>query len=106
MFTIYAVRLAAVVLLSGFVAASANEGQSVGNATSLNGTVVDATGAIVLGATVKIHNPVSGLDRSTETDTSGQFSFTNIPFNPYHLSVTAPDSLPSRRMSSLAPPCR
>jgi carboxypeptidase family protein len=84
----YALRLAAVVLLSGCVA-GATEGQSVGNATSLTGTVVDPTGAIVLGATVKIHNPVSGLDRSTETDTSGQFSFTNVPFNPYHLTVTA-----------------
>ena len=84
----YVLRLAAVVLLSASVA-GATDGQSVGNATTLNGTVVDATGAIVLGATVKIHNPVSGYDRTTETDTSGQFSFTNVPFNPYHLTVTA-----------------
>src|SRR5262252_7565752 len=84
----YVLRLAALVLLSASVA-GATEGQSVGNATTLNGTVVDATGAIVLGATVKIHNPVSGYDRSTETDTSGQFSFSNVPFNPYHLTVTA-----------------
>ena len=84
----YVLRIAAVVLLSASVA-GATEGQSVGNATTLNGTVVDATGAIVLGATVKIHNPVSGYDRSTETDTSGQFSFSNVPFNPYHLTVTA-----------------
>ena len=89
MYTSYALRLAAAVLLSGCVAAGATEGQSVGNATSLNGSVVDATGAIILGATVKIHNPVSGLDRSTTTDTTGQFSFTNVPFNPYHLTVTA-----------------
>jgi Carboxypeptidase regulatory-like domain len=84
----YALRLAAVVLLSASVAV-ATDGQSVGNATTLNGTVVDATGAIVLGATVKIHNPVSGYDRSTETDTSGRFTFSNVPFNPYHLTVTS-----------------
>jgi len=89
MFTSYVIRLAAALLLSGCLAASTNEGQSFGNATTLYGTVVDATGAIVLGATVKIHNPVSGFDRSTETDASGQFSFTNVPFNPYHLTVTA-----------------
>src|SRR5579872_4724648 len=89
MHTSYALRLGAALILSGCVAAAVTDGQSVGNATSLNGTVVDATGAIVLGATVKIHNPVSGFDRSTETDASGQFSFTNVPFNPYHLTVTA-----------------
>ena len=33
--------------------------------------------------------PVSGFDRSTTTDASGRFDFTNIPFNPYHLIVTA-----------------
>ena len=84
---IHALRLAAVVVLAAWAAAT--QGQSVGNATSLSGTVVDATGAIILGATVKIHNPVSGLDRSTQTDTAGQFSFPNVPFNPYHLTVTA-----------------
>jgi len=89
MHTSYALRLGAALILSGCVAAAVTDGQSVGNATSLNGSVVDATGAIILGATVKIHNPVSGLDRSTETDTNGQFSFPNVPFNPYHLTVTA-----------------
>jgi hypothetical protein len=61
----------------------------MGNSTSLFGTVQDETGAVVFGATVKIHNPVSGLDRTAQTDTTGQFSFPNVPFNPYHLSVTA-----------------
>jgi len=90
MHTSSALRLAAVLLLSSGLALAASEsGQSVGNATALNGTVVDPTGAIVLGATIKIHNPVSGLDRSVETDTAGQFSFPNVPFNPYHLTVTA-----------------
>src|SRR6266567_4272496 len=63
--------------------------QSVGNSGSINGTVVDPTGAVVAKATVEIRNPVSGLDRSTTTDASGRFAFTNIPFNPYHLVVTA-----------------
>jgi hypothetical protein len=64
-------------------------GQSVGNSTSLDGTVLDVTGAVVLGATVKIHNPVSGFDRTVQTDSAGQFSFPNVPFNPYHVTVTA-----------------
>ena len=56
---------------------------------ALNGTVFDPTGAVVANATVTIHNPVSGFDRSTTTDKAGNFSFPNVPFNPYHLTVTA-----------------
>jgi len=82
-------RLAAVVVLAVCVSAGETGAQSVGNSTTLNGTVTDVTGAVVVGATVKIHNPVSGLDRSVQTDTTGQFSFPNVPFNPYHLTVTA-----------------
>ncbi len=63
--------------------------QSAGNSGSINGSVVDPTGAVVPNATVEIRNPVSGFDRSTTTDDSGKFAFTNIPFNPYHLVVTA-----------------
>lgn len=58
------------------------------NSASITGTVQDPTGAVVANATVEIHNPVSHFDRSTTTDSSGQFSFSNVPFNPYHLSVT------------------
>src|SRR6202521_720971 len=62
--------------------------QSGGNATSVTGTVVDPSGAVVPSATVEIHNPVSGFDRITSTDASGRFSIPNVPFNPHHLSVT------------------
>jgi Carboxypeptidase regulatory-like domain len=55
---------------------------------SISGTVLDPTGAVIPGATVEIHNPVSALDRSTTTDNQGHFSFPNVPYNPYHLSVT------------------
>ncbi len=58
------------------------------NSASLSGTVLDPSGAVVANATVEIHNPVSHFDRSTITDSAGKFSFPNIPFNPYHLSVT------------------
>src|ERR1700676_5263528 len=56
--------------------------------SSISGTVVDPSGAVVPNATVEIHNPVSAFDRSTTTDASGRFSFQNVPFNPYHLSVS------------------
>jgi hypothetical protein len=63
--------------------------QSGSNSGSIGGTVLDPTGAVVPNATVEIHNPVSHFDRSTTTDKSGNFSFPNIPFNPYHMTVTA-----------------
>jgi Carboxypeptidase regulatory-like domain/TonB-dependent Receptor Plug Domain len=80
-----AVRTALSTLLLTTIAAA----QSAGNSGSITGTVLDPTGAVVAGATVEIHNPVSGYDRSTKTDASGKFNFSNIPFNPYHLSVAA-----------------
>ncbi|MFZ0758313.1 MAG: TonB-dependent receptor, partial [Candidatus Sulfotelmatobacter sp.] len=77
--------LAVSVCLAGVVA----EAQSGGSSGSISGTVVDPTGAVVANATVEIHNPVSQFDRSTTTDKSGNFSIPNVPFNPYHMAVTA-----------------
>ncbi len=65
---------------------SSGRAQTTGS-SSLSGVVSDLTGAVVPGATVEIHNPVSQFSRSTTTDSAGRFSFANIPFNPYHLSV-------------------
>ena len=44
---------------------------------------------MVANAKVEIHNAVSGYDRTTTTDSKGNFSFPNVPFNPYHMTVTA-----------------
>ena len=60
------------------------------SSTSITGTVADQSGAVVPNATVEVQNPVSGLSRSTVTDGAGRFTFANIPFNPYHLTVSAP----------------
>ena len=61
--------------------------QSAGSAGTIYGTVTDTTGAIVPGAAVTITNPVSGLSRTEKSDSDGHYQFTNLPFNPYHLSV-------------------
>ena len=79
-----AIVAAAVVLSAGTARA-----QSGGSSGSINGTVLDPSGAVVANANVEIHNAVSGYDRTTTTDGSGKFSFTNVPFNPYHLTVKA-----------------
>src|ERR1700676_5724617 len=85
----YRARFAALAAVVLSLAATA-VAQSAGNSGSIGSTVTDPTGAVVSRARVEIRNPVSGFDRSTTTDSSGRFQFTNIPFNPYHLTVTAP----------------
>jgi hypothetical protein len=68
--------------------------QSTGTSGSISGTVADSSNAVVPKATVEIRNPVSGFYRSTTTDSSGKFSISNVPFNPYHLTVTDPGFAP------------
>ena len=77
--------------LSGVGAAEtgANASAETGsNPSSINGTVTDPSGAVVPGATVEIHNPVSKFQQSVTTDAGGRFNFSNVPLNPYHLTVT------------------
>ncbi len=62
----------------------------LGNSGSIEGVVKDPTGGVIAGATVEISYPVSGFHRETTTGSDGDFRFTNVPFNPYHLAVTAP----------------
>jgi hypothetical protein len=82
--SLVAAAVAACLLLSVGIA----KAQSTGN-SMVTGTVVDPSGAVVVGARVEMRNPVSGLSRSAITDTAGKFSISNVPFNPYHLTVTA-----------------
>jgi hypothetical protein len=65
-----------------------------GGSGSINGSVTDSSGAVVPGATVTILNPVSGYSRKTTTDSGGNYTFPNVPFNPYHLTVKATDFSP------------
>src|SRR5690242_18558858 len=64
---------------------------------TLQGVITDPTNAVVPGATVEIHNPVSGYTHTALTDGAGRFSIPNIPFNPYHLTVNAKGFSPYTR---------
>src|SRR5271169_147256 len=79
--------LAAAMAVAAILSVGTAKAQSGGS--SISGTVLDPSGAVVANATVEIHNAVSGYDRSTTTDSKGNFSFPNVPFNPYHMTVTA-----------------
>ena len=61
----------------------------LGNSGSVEGVVKDASGGVVPGAQVELNNPVTGFRREATTGADGTFRFANVPFNPYHLSVSA-----------------
>ena len=69
---------------------------SSANSGTVRGSVLDPSGAAIMGATVEIQNPVSRYDKSVQTDAQGNFEFDNIPYNNYHLSASA-QRIPGRR---------
>jgi hypothetical protein len=81
-------QIAALLVIFTFGLMVSGYAQSGGNSTSVTGTVKDPTGAVVTNATVEITNPVSAYERTTTTDSSGRFTIPNVPFNPYHVTVT------------------
>src|SRR5580704_14163375 len=89
MLSSYKPLIVTILAVSFCLATSIVDAQSGGSSGSINGTVLDPTGAVVPNATVEIHNPVSHYDQSTTTDSSGRFNIPNVPFNPYHMTVSA-----------------
>ena len=83
------VRTSIAVLSSFSLGLCAASAAAQGNAGNLSGSVLDPSGAIISGATVEIQSPASGYDRTTTTDATGHFSFFNVPFHPYRLTVNA-----------------
>jgi len=63
--------------------------QGLGGAGTVQGIVKDPTGGVMQAVEVRISNPVSGYSRTTTTDTTGKYVFSNLPPNPYHISVAA-----------------
>jgi hypothetical protein len=57
--------------------------------TSLRGTVYDAKGAVVAGATVTITNPATGFKRTLKSDGQGNYQFLEMPPAKYDLVVNA-----------------
>jgi hypothetical protein len=82
-------NLAFIVVLLSLCFAAQVSGQSLGNAGTVEGTVVDPSGAAVANATVSVHNPISNYRQEVRSGTDGSFRLVNIPPNPYHLEVTA-----------------
>jgi len=78
--------LIALLICSGFSVRTATA-QSLAAGT-IEGTVIDPSGAVVAGAMAEIQNPITGFQQTAITDSMGMFRFSNVPFNPYHLQIT------------------
>ena len=76
-------------LLVLFFTVVTNAIAQTGNATSITGVVLDPSGAVIVNALVEVRNPVSGFSRNAVTDVAGKFTIPNVPFNSYHLMITA-----------------
>src|SRR6202790_5001645 len=77
------------ILCLGALGLAPARAQGLGGAGTVQGTVKDPTGGVMVAVTVEISNPVTGFKRSTTTDTAGKFAFGNLAPNPYRLEVTA-----------------
>src|ERR1700677_3110782 len=63
----------------------------------ISGTVKDATGAVILKATVSITNAETGVRQLLTTDDNGAFSFLDVQVGRYDLQATADGSRPYQR---------
>src|SRR5450631_1960957 len=67
--------------------------------TSLHGTISDAKGAMVAGATVTLNNPATGFSRTLKSDDQGSYQFLEMPPSTYIMTVTAPGFATTKRES-------
>jgi hypothetical protein len=54
------------------------------------GTITDPNDAVVAGATVTVKNTSTGLERSTDTDYTGNYTVPELPIGPYEVRVEQP----------------
>src|SRR6202158_4059834 len=52
------------------------------------GTVTDPSGAVVAGATVKVRNVATGLERTTATSADGSYAVPELPIGSYSVTVS------------------
>ena len=54
------------------------------------GTVTDPNGAVVAGATITVKNTNTGIERTTTTDSEGNYTVAELPVGPYEVRVEQP----------------
>ncbi len=80
-------RLCLVVLLVAALAPVLAHGQAFGTGAVV-GQITDPTGAVIVGATVKLTDTATGSSRTTATNSSGSFGFPQLEPGVYDLTVS------------------
>src|SRR4029077_4634526 len=78
----------ALVVLCAFSLASALWAQSQATTGVIEGTVTDATGAALPGATVVVRNTATNFEQTLTTDRQGRFRALLLPLGPYRVTVS------------------
>src|SRR2546425_6000276 len=86
-----------IVAATAAIGVSGARAQGLGGAGTVQGTVKDPTGGVMQAVEVRIINRASGFSRTTTTDAAGKYVFSNLPPNPYHVSVEAQGFQPLER---------
>src|SRR6266536_6151811 len=68
---------------------------------SIGGTVTDATGAVIAGATVKVRNSETGAIRSSQTDASGRYESSLLAVGRYEVTAEKSGFQPTSTAISL-----
>ncbi len=71
--------------------------------SEVSGVVMDASGAVVSGATVSVRNPQGATAREMKTGVDGRFAIADLPAGHYELSVAAPGFERSSEQIDLKP---
>jgi len=82
-------------LLVGFVELPIASAQVVGG--SVAGTIADASGGAIPGATVVVHNLETGTERRLKTDKEGHYAAPSLAVGSYEVSARADGFAPKRR---------
>lgn len=90
-------RRIATLVLALLSTATLSYAQGLGGSGTIQGTVKDPTGGIMIAVTVELSNPISGFKRTATTDGDGRFVFSNLPPSAYHLEIEAQGFEPLHR---------
>jgi hypothetical protein len=84
------VRLATLICCAAMLLFAANGFAQIAGTGSIQGTVTDATGAVLPGATVTLTDEATHVNRMTETGGAGVYLFPDVPIATYDLIASAP----------------
>jgi hypothetical protein len=78
-------------VLSGLLVFGTSSAFGQSEAGQILGTVHDAAGAVIAGATVKVKSVSTGAERSTVTGSAGQYSLPGLEPEKYELTIASPN---------------